>query len=204
MPVEPTVYIVDDEADFLASLSTTVSAMGYKTQCFSSPEEYLRQFDAAASGCLILDVRMPRMSGLALQKKLASVPLSPPVIMITAFPEVPTAIRAMACGAVDFLEKSAGESTLGDAIERALKQDAANRVCFARRQAVEARFVQLSPAERQVLQCVLQGDANKRIASTLGVSRRTVEDRRSRVMQKLEVTTMADLVRLAMEAGVPG
>lgn len=203
MTVEPSVYIVDDESDFLELMSTTVAAMGFNAKTYSSPEEYLRQFDAAAPGCLILDVRMPRISGLALQERLAKLPLSPPIIMMTGRAEVPTAVRAMSHGAIDFLQKSCNETLLRESIQRALSQDAINRVAFARRQSLDARFAQLSDAERQVLQRVLHGDANKCIASTLGVSRRTVEDRRARLMHKLAVASLADLIRLSMEAGVP-
>jgi len=202
MSASPTIFIVDDDPDFLESLSALVQSMGLPTKLFPSPDDYLKQFDPDAPGCLILDVRMPHISGLALQEKLASLPLCPPVIIMTGHAEVPTALRAMRQGAVDFLQKTFSETELYEAIQRALKHDEENRVRYARKQELATKFGQLSPAERQVLDQVLRGEANKRIASSLGVSRRTVEDRRARLMQKLAVETLADLVRLAIEAGV--
>jgi two-component system response regulator FixJ len=202
MTHDPTVFIVDDDPAFLESLSVLINSMGIKTKTFPSPEEYLHQFDAEAPGCLVLDVRMPKFSGLALQEKLGQLPLGPPVIIMTGHAEVPTALRAMRQGAVDFLQKTFSEAELYEAIQRAISQDAEQRSSYARRGTLNSLFAQLSPAEMQVLQQVLQGEANKRIAAKLGISRRTVEDRRARLMQKLGVETLADLVRLAVEAGV--
>lgn len=201
MPAEPLVCIIDDDTEFAGSLAVLVNSMGARAQTFASADAYLEQFDPQAPGCLILDVRMQRTSGLALQERLASLPLSPPVIIMTGHAEVPTALRAMRMGAVDFLQKTFQESELYDAIQRALEQDARTRAAFSRKESIDRRFAQLSPAERAVLDQVLQGEANKSIAANLGVSRRTVEDRRARVMHKLEVETLADLVRIALEAG---
>jgi FixJ family two-component response regulator len=198
----PTVFIVDDDPAFSESLALLVSSMGLKTKLFSSADEYLKQFAPDAPGCLILDVRMPTLSGLAAQEKLAKLPLCPGIIIMTGYAEVPTALRAMRQGAVDFLQKTFSETELCDAIHRAIAHDAANRQVYRRRQEMAALFSQLTPPEEQVLHLVLQGVPNKRIATELGVSRRTVEDRRARVMQKLGVDTLADLVRLAIEAGV--
>jgi FixJ family two-component response regulator len=202
MSAEPTVFIVDDDPAFLESLSVLIGSMGLKTKTFASPDEYLQQFDPEAPGCLVLDVRMPKMSGLALQERLAQLPLRPPVIIMTGHAEVPTALRAMRQGAVDFLQKTFSEDELFEAIQRAITQDVEFRAAHSRRGALDARFSQLSPAEMQVLEQVLMGEANKRIAAKLGISRRTVEDRRARLMQKLGVETLADLVRLAVEAGI--
>jgi FixJ family two-component response regulator len=199
---EPTVFIVDDDPGFAESLSVLITSMGLTTKVFSSPEEYLKQFDATLPGCLILDVRMPKTSGLALQEQLSKLPCCPAIIIMTGHAEVPTALRAMKQGAVDFLQKTFSEDELYDAIQRALAQDAKYRSTFARNEAVAARFAQLTSAEKEVLQHVLQGAPNKTIASALGISRRTVEDRRARLMQKLEVESVADLVRLAIEAGI--
>jgi FixJ family two-component response regulator len=199
---EPTVFIVDDDLAFLESLSVLIGSMGLKTRTFSSPDEYLQQFDPTAPGCLVLDVRMPKISGLGLQERLAQLPLRPPIIIMTGHAEVPTALRAMRQGAVDFLQKTFSEAELYEAIQRALAQDVEFRTAHARRDSLNVRFSQLSAAEMLVLQQVLMGEANKRIAAKLGISRRTVEDRRARLMQKLEVETLADLVRLAVEAGI--
>lgn len=201
MSDEPVVYIVDDDVAFSESLSVLVSSMGLKTKCFLSPVEYLDQFNPEAPGVLLLDVRMPKMSGLVLQEKLAAMPICPSIIILTGHAEIPTALRAMRQGAVDFLQKTFSESELYDAIQRGLAQDAKNRAEYRKQQDLTARFSQLNEPEKEVLQHVLHGVANKRIASLLGISRRTVEDRRARLMQKLEVDSLADLVRLAVEAG---
>jgi FixJ family two-component response regulator len=199
---DPTVFIVDDDAAFSESLSVLISSMGWKTKAFASPEAYLSQFDAEEPGCLILDVRMPTMSGLALQEKLAAMPLCPTIIIMTGHAEVPTALRAMRQGAIDFLQKTFNEDELFEAVQRAIAADAAQRALHRQQTDVHALFAQLTDAERDVLNQVLQGVPNKRIATTLGISRRTVEDRRARLMQKLHVDTLADLVRLSVEAGV--
>ena len=202
MSVEPLVFIVDDDPAFAESLSTLITSMGARTKTFTSADAYLEQFDPQIPGCLILDVRMQRTSGLDLQEQLSKLPLSPAVIIMTGHAEVPTALRAMRMGAVDFLQKTFTETELFEAVQRALVQDARARNEYYRKEAIERRFAQLTSPERSVLSQVLQGEANKSIAASLGVSRRTVEDRRARIMQKLEVESLADLVRVAMEAGV--
>jgi FixJ family two-component response regulator len=202
MNADPMIFIVDDDPGFSESLSVLITSMGLKTKCFSSPDEYLSQFDPTIPGILILDVRMPKTSGLALQEQLSKLPYCPPIIIMTGHAEVPTALRAMRQGAVDFLQKTFSEDELYDAIQRALAQDAKNRKMFERQQDVAARISQLTAAEKDVLEHVLKGTPNKTIASALGISRRTVEDRRARLMQKLEVESVADLVRLAVEAGL--
>lgn len=202
MSVESIVFIVDDDPAFAESLSTLIASMGARTKTFTSAEEYLDQFDPQVPGCLILDVRMQRTSGLVLQEQLSKLPLSPAIIIMTGHAEVPTALRAMRMGAVDFLQKTFSESELFEAVQRALTKDARTRHEYYRKEAIERRFAQLTPPERSVLNQVLQGEANKSIAANLGVSRRTVEDRRARIMQKLEVESLADLVRVSMEAGV--
>lgn len=202
MSVEPLVFIVDDDPAFAESLSTLITSMGARTKTFTSADAYLEQFDPQIPGCLILDVRMQRTSGLVLQEQLSKLPLSPAVIIMTGHAEVPTALRAMRMGAVDFLQKTFTETELFEAVQRALVQDARARNEYYRKEAIERRFAQLTSPERSVLSQVLQGEANKSIAASLGVSRRTVEDRRARIMQKLEVESLADLVRVAMEAGV--
>jgi FixJ family two-component response regulator len=202
MSVESTVFIVDDDPAFAESLSTLITSMGARTKTFTSADAYLEQFDPQVPGCLILDVRMQRTSGLILQEQLSKLPLSPAIIIMTGHAEVPTALRAMRMGAVDFLQKTFTETELYEAVQRALIQDARARHEYYRREAIERRFAQLTPPERSVLNQVLQGEANKSIAVNLGVSRRTVEDRRARIMQKLEVESLADLVRVSMEAGV--
>lgn len=202
MSTEPLVFIVDDDAAFRESLSVLILSMGLRSKTYASGEEFLRCFDETQPGCLILDVRMPQISGLALQEKLSKFPLCPPIIVLTGHAEVPTALRAIKQGAVEFLQKTFTESELREAVQRAISLDTERRESHLRRSALLERFSLLSKPERQVLDLVLAGYPNKRIASALEVSQRAVEDRRARVMQKLNVDTLPDLVRLAIEAGL--
>jgi two-component system response regulator FixJ len=202
MSTEPLVFIVDDDAAFRESLSVLILSMGLRSKTYASGEEFLRCFDETQPGCLILDVRMPQISGLALQEKLTKFPLCPPIIVLTGHAEVPTALRAIKQGAVEFLQKTFTESELREAVQRAISLDTERRQSYLRRSALLERFALLSKPERQVLDLVLAGYPNKRIASALEVSQRAVEDRRARVMQKLNVDTLPDLVRLAIEAGL--
>jgi two-component system, LuxR family, response regulator FixJ len=199
---EPTVFIVDDDRQFAESISALINSMGLSTKSFLSADEFLQQFDPLVPGCLILDIRMPQTSGLAFQEQLAKLPLHPAVVIMTGHAEVITALRAMRQGAVDFLQKTIGEEELRESIQRAIAHDAKIRSAYYRQETIKRRLAQLTPPEREVLDQVLHGEANKVIAASLGVSRRTIEDRRSRVMQKLGVDTLADLVRVSIEAGV--
>jgi two-component system response regulator FixJ len=198
----PTVFIVDDDRQFADSITALINSMGIQTKAFLSAEEFLQQFDPLVPGCLILDIRMPQQSGLAFQEQLAKLPLHPAVVIMTGHAEVITALRAMRQGAVDFLQKTISEDELRESIQRAIAHDAKIRAAYHRQEAIKRRIAQLTPPEREVLDQVLHGEANKVIAASLGVSRRTIEDRRSRVMQKLGVDTLADLVRISIEAGV--
>jgi FixJ family two-component response regulator len=202
MTREVTISIVDDDMAYLDSISVLIRSMGMKTRTYSSADTFLKEFEPAVPGCVILDVRMPAMGGLALQELLSKYPQCPPIIILTGHAEVPTALRAIRQGAIDFLQKTFSESELYDAIHRALAKDAVDREQFYRSQTLVERFGRLTAAENDVLQRVLRGETNKRIAAALGISRRAVEDRRARMMQKLEVGNVADLVRLAIEAGV--
>jgi len=202
MNAEPTVQIVDDDPAFRESLAVLMLSMGLRSKTFASGDELLQQFDENLPGCLIIDVRMPHLSGLALQERLAKFPLCPPVIILTGHAEVPTALRALKQGALEFLQKTFSEGELREAVQRAVALDAERRAAHRARSARRRRLALLSTAERQVLELVLAGYPNKRIASNLGVSQRAVEDRRARIMQKLEVDTLPDLVRFAIEAGL--
>jgi len=202
MDAEPIVYVVDDDPAFLESLTLLVLSMGLTTKAFSSGLDYLNQFDPRAPGILILDVRMPNISGLAMQERLSKEPLCPPIIILTGYADVPTAIRAFRQGAVEFLQKTLAESELREAIQKALARDAENRREHNRRAEINELLAQLTPPERQVLDLVLKGCPNKAIAAKLGVSSRAIEDRRARLMQKLGVDSLPQLVRLATDAGL--
>lgn len=200
MNSEPIVFVVEDDAVVRETLCSVIESMGLRVKTFQTPIEYLEQFDPEAPGVLLLDVRMPIMSGLALQEALMAKPLRPPIVFLTGHPEVSTALRAMRHGAIDFLQKPASEAAIFDAIQRGIALDASQRAEYTRKQELAARFAQLSDTEREVLHFVLQGEANKRIATLLQISRRTVEDRRARMMKKLGAETLAGLVHLAIEA----
>jgi FixJ family two-component response regulator len=201
MTMHSVVFIVDDNREFAESLSALIGSTGLHTQCFNSAAEFLQQYDPKQPGCLILDVRMPNTSGLALQAHLSKLPYHPPVVIMTGHAEVPTALRAMRQGAIDFLQKTFTEEELFDAVYRALDADCKNRATFERHAQLTSRFSRLTVPERDVLAHVLRGTANKAIAADLKISRRTVEDRRARLMHKLEVESVAELVRMAIEAG---
>lgn len=202
MNSEPTVFIVDDDSAYLDSISVLIQSMGFKTKTYPSAEAYLRDFNSQIPGCLILDVRMPGTGGLALQEMLSQLPICPAVIVMTGHAEVPVVLRAMRQGAIDFLQKTFSESELYEAIQRAIAKDSANRARYAESQDLTDRFERLSAGEHEVLQRVLCGDTNKKIAAILNVSRRAVEDRRARIMHKLGIDNVADLVRLAISAGL--
>jgi len=202
MNFEPTVFIVDDDGAFRESLSVLMLSMGYPSATFASGEEFLAQFDADRPGCIILDVRMPNQSGLAVQEKLMKFPLCPPVIVLTGHAEVPLALRALRQGAVEFLQKTFTEGELREAVQRAIALDVENRKAHRRKVEVAEKLAQLSHPEREVLALVLAGHPNKRIASMLGISQRAVEDRRARVMKKVDAESLPELVRFAIEAGL--
>jgi RNA polymerase sigma factor (sigma-70 family) len=172
-----------------------------KTTTFASAEEFLQAFDYQQPGCIILDVCMPGIDGLALQERLAIQPLHPSVIMMTSFPEVPTAVRSIQQGAVEYLAKTCPAADLQQAVEQAIGQDAKRRMHAERRSEVESALAQLSPPEKDVLRLVVAGKPNKSIASALNVSRRAVEDRRARIMRKVGAGSLPDLVRFAIQAG---
>lgn len=202
MSTESTVYIVDDDGAFRESLAVLILSMGLRSQTYASADEFLSTFDESRPGCILLDVRMPQQSGLALQEKLTKFPLCPPIVILTGHAEVPVALRALKQGAVEFLQKTFTEDELREAVQRAIALDGERRRAHSRRAEVAKRLQLLSRAELEVLELVLAGHPNKRIATLLGISQRAVEDRRARVMKKLEVESIPELVRFAVEAGL--
>jgi two-component system, LuxR family, response regulator FixJ len=191
-----TVYIVDDDDGMRRALDTLLSTVGYKTAVFSRPSEFLANFKADIPGCLVLDIRMPEMSGLELQQQLNSVGSMLPVIFITGHGDVPMAVQAMKEGAFEFIQKPFREQDLLDSINHALKQDTESRGSLARRAEVLKRLQSLTPREHQVMDLVVDGAANKVIAIDLGLSERTVEIHRAKVMEKMCARSIAHLVKL--------
>lgn len=200
---EPTVFIVDDEAQVRDALKLLMDSVGLAAETFASAQEYLDQFDAQRPGCLVLDIRMPGMSGLELQERLSKEPLHPPIVIITGHGDVPMAVRALQAGAVDFIEKPFRDQVLLDSVHRAITRDAEQRGEASRVADIEARLQRLTPREREVLDLIMTGMRNKVIAVELGVSQSTVEAHRSKVMEKMEAKTLSDLMRMMLSITKP-
>jgi FixJ family two-component response regulator len=194
----PVIYVVDDDDGMRRALDTLLSTVGYKTAVYSRPTEFLANFKADAPGCLVLDIRMPDMSGLEVQQQLNRVGSMMPVIFITGHGDVPMAVQAMKEGAFEFIQKPFRDQDLLDRINHALKQDAENRSTVARRAEVQHRLQTLTPRERQVMDMVVDGAANKVIAIDLNLSERTVEIHRAKVMEKMGARSVAHLVKLQL------
>ena len=192
----PTIYVVDDDDGMRRALDILLSTVGYKTAVFSRPAEFLGQFSADAPGCLVLDIRMPEMSGLEVQQRLNRMGSMLPVIFITGHGDVPMAVQAMKEGAFEFIQKPFRDQELLDRINHALKQDAEYRSTAARRSEVMHRLESLTPRERQVMDMIVEGSANKVIAIDLGLSERTVEIHRAKVMEKMGARSVAHLVKM--------
>ena len=192
----PTVYVVDDDDGMRRALDTLLSTVGYETAVFSRPSEFLADFKVDSPGCLVLDIRMPDMSGLELQQHLNRIGSMLPVIFITGHGDVPMAVQAMKEGAFEFVQKPFRDQDLLDRINHALKQDTENRSTVARRTEVLHRLESLTPRERQVMDLVVEGAANKVIAIDLDLSERTVEIHRAKVMEKMGARSVAHLVKL--------
>jgi two-component system response regulator FixJ len=193
-----TIYVVDDDDGMRRALSLLLNTVGYKTAAFASPKEFLDKVKTDAAGCLVLDIRMPDMSGLELQQHLNRMGSMLPVIFITGHGDVPMAVQAMKEGAFEFIQKPFRDQDLLDRINHALKLDKENRSTLARRADVLARFESLTPREKEVMQLVVDGAANKVIAIDLGLSERTVEIHRAKVMEKMGARSVAHLVKLQM------
>jgi FixJ family two-component response regulator len=192
----PTIYIVDDDDGMRRALVTLLSTVGYPTAAFARASEFLAKFKADDPGCLVLDIRMPEMSGLELQQQLNRMGSMLPVIFITGHGDVPMAVQAMKEGAFEFIQKPFREQDLLDRINHALQLDAENRKDQARRSEIAKRVDTLTPREREVMGFVVNGEANKVIAIDLGLSERTVEIHRAKVMEKMGARSVAHLVRL--------
>lgn len=200
MSQEPIVYIVDDDEAMRTSLKWLIESVGLRVLTFASAQAFLAADAPSHAGCLVVDVRMPGMSGLDLQAHLAKRDCRLPVIIITGHGDVAMAVRAMKAGALDFIEKPFNDETLLNSIQRGLDLDATQRRQRLRRADIAARLAQLTPREQEVMALVTDGRANKEIAATLGVSAKTVEAHRARVMDKMQAASLADLVRMALIA----
>jgi FixJ family two-component response regulator len=197
-----TVFIVDDDARVLNALSRLLRVKGYDVRLYTSAQEFLTHYDATVGGCVLLDVAMPDLNGLELQQALADEGSHRPIIFITGRGDIPTTVRAMKAGAMDFLTKPVSDQELLEAISRAEERDAKASELRAEMASIEAKMNTLTPREREVLTHVVAGRLNKQIAADLGTVEKTIKVHRSRMMEKLGVRTVADLVRMAEKAGI--
>ena len=194
----PIVFIVDDDDSFRDSLEMLCTSVGLQVEGFASASEFLEQARLEREGCLVLDIRMPGMSGLELQRELGVRGAHWPILFITGHGDVPMAVTALKAGAYDFLTKPFPHQELLDRIHAALRQDAAGRSREERVEQLAERYEKLTPREREVMELVVAGHANKVVASRLGISQRTVEIHRAQVMEKMAADSLAHLVRMAV------
>jgi FixJ family two-component response regulator len=197
-----TVFLVDDDAAVLRGVSRLLTAAGYDVHAYASPAAFLTDQDQAVPGCAVLDLAMPGLDGLALQQALADRGIERPIIFLTGKGDIPTSVRAMQAGAVDFLTKPVERDALLAAIGRAAARDAEARERRAGLAAVQTRLARLTPREREVLSHVVAGRLNKQIAYDLGTVEKTIKVHRGRMMEKLEVRSVAELMRLVARAGL--
>ncbi|MBS0416067.1 MAG: response regulator transcription factor [Proteobacteria bacterium] len=193
------IFIVDDDDAVRNSIRLLMKSLGLATRPLSTAQEFLSTYDPQQPGCLILDVRMPGMSGLELQQQLNMRGAIIPVIFITGHGDVPMAVEAMQQGAFDFLQKPFRDQDLIERVQRALAKDQSNRAELSEQAKVRERFESLTPREREVLALVTSGKPNKVMAADLNVSQRTVEIHRARVMEKMHASSLAQLVRMMMD-----
>ncbi len=193
----PTVVVVDDDDQVRESLAALIQSMNLEVECFASGQEFLDSYSADRPGCIVLDLRMPQLSGLDVIDELASRNIQSPVIMISGHGDIPAAVSAMKAGAVDFFEKPYRGAALMESVRRALDRDATNRETQGHRQALVERYESLTADEKDVLQLTALGKPDKAIALKLDWSLRTIQLRRASLMRKLNAHSRAELIRLA-------
>ena len=199
---KPVVYVIDDDPSVRESISDLIQSAGLQVRLFSSAQDFLRSERDDSPGCLILDVRMPGISGLDLQTELTQAGVEIPIIFITGFGDVPMTVQAMKGGALEFLTKPFGEAELLDAVQRTVEID---RSSYKRRRELaelRSRYERLTPREREVMALVVTGMLNKQIAGDLGTSEIMIKVHRGRVMQKMHAESLPELVRMAERIGI--
>jgi RNA polymerase sigma factor (sigma-70 family) len=192
------VFVVDDDQAMRNSLKWLIESVGVQVESFASADEFLAQYQPGRAGCLVLDVRMPGMSGLDLQEYLVEKNVHIPVVIITGHGDVPMAVRAMKGGAIDFIEKPFNDEVLLDAIRRAIAYEEQQRSQHVENLHIQERLSHLTPREHEVMEMVTEGRSNKEIANALGVSAKTIEAHRARVMEKMQAGSLAELVRMVL------
>lgn len=199
---EPTVFIVDDDPSVLKALARLLRSAGLNATTFASPQRFLDYHDQNAPGCLVLDVAMPRINGLELQQALAAQGSELPVIFLTGHGDIPMSVRAIKQGAVDFLTKPVNDSDLIAAIHDAIEKDRIARQAQAKLSELQQRLAMLTPREREVLSHVVSGKLNRQIAAELGTVEKTIKVHRANLKKKLNVQSLAELVKLAERLGI--
>lgn len=194
---DPIVHIVDDDASLRGAIDSLLRSVGLKTRTYGSAREVLESKPADQPGCLVLDVRLPGISGLDFQEQLASHGIHLPVILITGHGDIPMSVRAMKAGAIDFLPKPFRDQSLLDAVTAAIERDRQRRAAAGDTAQLRDKFASLSPREQQVMMLVTTGKMNKQVAGDLGLSEITVKIHRGAAMRKMGARTLADLVRMA-------
>ena len=199
MDPEPVVFIIDDDPAVRDALAVLVRSVGLRTQTYATAHEFLDTYDPVSPGCLVLDIRMPGMGGLELQEELDARRIRLPVIVVTGHGDMQTAVRAMKAGALDCFAKPFNDQELLDCIHRAIRRDGEVRKESARRSEIESRMAQLSPREREVMEGIVAGKTNQTIADELGVTKKTIDAHRAKVMEKTETRSLAELVELSLK-----
>jgi len=200
---ESLVFVVDDDPSVRSAIKRLIGCVGMQVELFGSAQEFLASKLPNVPSCLVLDIRLPGISGLGLQRQLAKANIQIPIIFITAHGDIPMTVRAMKAGAVEFLPKPFRDQDLLDAVQLALERDRARRLREAEIVTLRERFELLSPREREVVAMVVSGMLNKQIATEIGTTENTVKVHRSRAMEKMQANSLADLVKMSERLEIP-